>query len=219
MIEILTTLQAIEVLAESTRDAGIMEQEHKHKKHKKDKKHKDEKSKKHRRDKERKHTKDGLLRGSAGGDGRETHGNGLVANGVAAANVESCRATKADSEPESGEIPVENSHAENKLVTAPAQDPFAEDCLPPATVHPKEVEGPKRCVLFFCSSSSSSSSSWSSLSSCSCFFSCSSSSFFVLFFVPLPHPPSDPCQLHTLYLFREQLKISDLLKMLQASGG
>lgn len=144
MLEAVTALQRIDVYAERIHDVENVEGDHKHKKHKKEKKHKEEKNKKHRREKERKNSKDGSARDSAGRRETEERRNGFFSNGGTAANTTSSRATRADSEPESGEIPVENSKAENEIVTAHAPDLSAEDVVPTATLQNPELEEPSR---------------------------------------------------------------------------
>lgn len=112
MLETVTTQPVIEISTERKRDDGVIEKE-KSKKHKKDKKHKDEKSKKHRRDKDRKSTRDEVPVDFVAGGVPEDQKNGTNVNGHR-------RGSSADSEPESGEIPVDNPSALNEIATAPS---------------------------------------------------------------------------------------------------
>lgn len=133
MLEPVTTLPVIDIPTDRKRDAGVVEKD-KAKKHKKDKKHKDEKSKKHRRDKERKSSRDEVPADFVAGGVPEEQKNGVNVNG------------RADSEPESGEIPVEHPSTVNEITKAPSLGvPAGTTAVLEGDPAPKVLDDTKRC--------------------------------------------------------------------------
>jgi hypothetical protein len=134
-------LLAEEVQIELKGNDTVEERESKHKKHKKEKKHKEDKNKKHKRDKERKHDRDDSAKNFVARNGMEAVTNAFCLTGDHAAHS---TAPRADSEPESGEIPIDAAQDENEGAPASVTGTSAEDVILLENMKIDETQGPKR---------------------------------------------------------------------------